>query len=92
MDEAVAYYYQFDTTYFFAMATGASMYVALRLAGPLFEPKAVTSAETAKVASAETAKVANADCGRLHGNLLGSAAAFYVALNLPVSQSYLARD
>ncbi len=33
---AVGYYVSFDTTYFFALGTGTSIYAAMRLAGPLF--------------------------------------------------------
>ena len=50
LGEAIAYFYQFDTTYFFAAATGASLYVALRLVNPLFGPRAMTRAGAIKVA------------------------------------------
>ncbi|MDV3244254.1 MAG: hypothetical protein LYZ66_03635 [Nitrososphaerales archaeon] len=49
MGEAVAYFYQFDATYFFAIATGSSIYVALRLAKPLFGPGTLTSLEAIRV-------------------------------------------
>lgn len=47
--EAIAYSYQFDVTYFFAIATGSLIYVALRLAKPLFEPRTLTHMEAIKV-------------------------------------------
>ena len=50
LGEAIAYFYQFDSTYFFAIATGASIYVALRLSKPLFEARALTHVEAFKVA------------------------------------------
>ena len=50
LGEGIAYFYQFDTTYFFAIATGSSIYVALRLAKPLFEPRSLTRLEGIKVA------------------------------------------
>jgi hypothetical protein len=35
---AVGYFVSFDTTYFFALGTGTSIYAAMRLLGPLFTP------------------------------------------------------
>ena len=48
---ATGYLLAYDTTYFFALGTGASIYVVFRLAGPLFIPSGVaTSREPVKVA------------------------------------------
>src|SRR5467141_360322 len=48
---ATGYLLAYDTTYFFALGTGASIYVVFRLAGPLFIPSgAATSREPIKVA------------------------------------------
>lgn len=45
------YVLAYDTTYFFALGTGAAIYAVFRLAGPLFIPGGViTSKETIKVA------------------------------------------
>src|SRR5438445_5855924 len=45
------YLIAYDTTYFFALGTGATVYVVFRLAGPLFVPNgAATSREPIKVA------------------------------------------
>ncbi len=47
------YLARFDTTYFFALGTGTSIYAIFRLAGPLFIPSEVTTTrETIKVAVA----------------------------------------
>jgi len=48
---ATGYVLAYDTTYFFALGTGATVYVVFRLAGPLFGPSgAATSSEPIKVA------------------------------------------
>jgi len=48
---ATGYVLAYDTTYFFALGTGASVYVVFRLAGPLFVPSgAATSRDPIKVA------------------------------------------
>ena len=48
---ATGYLLAYDTTYFFALGTGAAVYVVFRLAGPLFIPRGVaTSREPIKVA------------------------------------------
>jgi zinc transporter ZupT len=48
---ATGYLVAYDTTYFFALGTGAAIYVVFRLAGPLFVLReAATSRETIKVA------------------------------------------
>src|SRR5947199_10078716 len=39
---ATGYFVSFDTTYFFAMGTGTSIYAAMRLVGPLFAPSQIT--------------------------------------------------
>ncbi len=40
---ATGYVLAYDTTYFFALGTGAAIYVVFRLAGPLFIPSEVTT-------------------------------------------------
>ena len=48
---ATGYLLAYDATYFFALGTGAAIYVVFRLAGPLFVPsEAATSREPIKVA------------------------------------------
>ncbi len=48
---ATGYVLAYDTTYFFALGTGAAVYVVFRLAGPLFIPgEAATTREPIKVA------------------------------------------
>jgi hypothetical protein len=47
------YYVSFDTTYFFAIGTGTSIYAAFRLVGPLFIPnRTVRSKDTLQIAVA----------------------------------------
>jgi hypothetical protein len=48
---ATDYFLNYDTTYFFALGTGTSIYAALRLAKPLFWDANITSMESIKVAA-----------------------------------------
>jgi hypothetical protein len=47
---ATDYFLNYDTTYFFALGTGTSIYAAVRLAKPLFWEANLTSLESVKVA------------------------------------------
>jgi hypothetical protein len=50
---ATGYFVVYDTTYFFALATGTSTYAALRLTGPLFaNDQKVPAKDTVQVAIA----------------------------------------
>jgi hypothetical protein len=47
---ATDYYLNYDTTYFFALGTGSSIYAALRLAKPLFRDSGSPGSESFKIA------------------------------------------
>jgi hypothetical protein len=47
------YFISFDTTYFFALGTGTSIYAAMRLAGPIFVPsQTIRSKDSVRIAVA----------------------------------------
>jgi hypothetical protein len=47
---ATGYYFTYDSSYFFALGTGTSIYAAVRLARPLFETMTASSSESIKIA------------------------------------------